>query len=298
VRLGNRFGLVFLPLPVGLEDPLDRLYELKQRMDDIKKSPEAVVAFGLLGAIGMAPTEIEHLVLNLFGTRGTAVMTNVPGPREPISLAGKRVSGVMFWVPQSGRLGLGLSLLSCANVSSGVATDAGLVPDPELVADFALEFGAAGVREELRRRPRRPPLPAAPYLESRKAVRKPRRIRKAVLGERDYPPACPRTFSSPAPTAARASRFSSNPISRVSSFRTARSAAIPGLCACPGRTKTGASTSPGPTAPSNPLRPLGTFFPSLNPLHRPEGVLHSADVQNVYSGPATSGTGVAAPWVG
>ncbi len=142
VRLGNRFGLVFLPLPVGLEDPLDRLYELKQRMDDIKKSPEAVVAFGLLGAIGMAPTEIEHLVLNLFGTRGTAVMTNVPGPREPISLAGKRVSGVMFWVPQSGRLGLGLSILSYAgNVSIGVATDAGLVPDPEkLVTDFALEF--------------------------------------------------------------------------------------------------------------------------------------------------------------
>ncbi|MBL8111969.1 MAG: wax ester/triacylglycerol synthase family O-acyltransferase [Acidobacteria bacterium] len=142
VRLGNRFGLVFLPLPVGLEDPLDRLYELKQRMDDIKRSPEAVVAFGLLGAIGMAPTEIEHLVLNLFGTRGTAVMTNVPGPREPISLAGKRVSGLMFWVPQSGRLGLGLSILSYAgNVSIGVATDAGLVPDPEkLVADFALEF--------------------------------------------------------------------------------------------------------------------------------------------------------------
>lgn len=142
VRLGNRFGLVFLPLPVGLEDPLDRLYELKQRMDDIKRSPEAVVAFGLLGAIGMAPTEIEHLVLNLFGTRGTAVMTNVPGPREPISLAGKRVSGVMFWVPQSGRLGLGLSILSYAgNVSIGVATDAGLVPDPErIVVDFALEF--------------------------------------------------------------------------------------------------------------------------------------------------------------
>lgn len=142
VELGNRFGLVFVPLPIGLEDPLDRLYELKQRMDDIKRSPEAVVAFGLLGAIGMAPTEIEHLVLNVFGTRGTAVMTNVPGPKQPISLAGKRIRSQMFWVPQSGRLGLGLSILSYAGeVSIGVATDAGLVPDPEkLVAHFEAEF--------------------------------------------------------------------------------------------------------------------------------------------------------------
>ncbi len=142
VELGNRFGLVFLPLPIGLEDPLDRLYELKQRMDDIKRSPEAVVAFGLLGAIGMAPTEIEHLVLNVFGTRGTAVMTNVPGPKQPISLAGKRIRSQMFWVPQSGRLGLGLSILSYAGeVSIGVATDAGLVPDPEkLIAHFHAEF--------------------------------------------------------------------------------------------------------------------------------------------------------------
>jgi len=141
-QLGNRFGLVFLPMPVWIVNPLDRLFELKQRMDAIKESPEAVIALGLLGAIGMAPTEIEHLVLNLFGTRGTAVMTNVPGPRDPISLAGKRVKSLMFWVPQAGRLGLGLSILSYAgDVSIGVATDAGLVPDPErIVRHFHEEF--------------------------------------------------------------------------------------------------------------------------------------------------------------
>lgn len=127
----------------------------------------------------MAPTEIEHLVLNLFGTRGTAVMTNVPGPREPISLAGKRVSGVMFWVPQSGRLGLGLSILSYAgNVSIGVATDAGLVPDPEkLVADFTLEFEEllAIVRSE----EQATAVAAAPVpSKRRKTARKPRKSRK------------------------------------------------------------------------------------------------------------------------
>jgi WS/DGAT/MGAT family acyltransferase len=143
-ELGNKFGLVFLALPVGIENPVERLFELKERMDEIKRSPEAVVAFGLLGAVGSAPAEIEHLVVNLFGQRGTAVMTNVAGPRQPISMAGVPVTGLMFWVPQSGRLGMGVSILSYAGgVSLGVATDAGLVPDPEAILDgFQDEFNA------------------------------------------------------------------------------------------------------------------------------------------------------------
>jgi len=142
--LGNRFGLVFLALPVGLADPLERLLELKERMDEIKKSPEAFVAFGLLGAVGAAPAEVERVVVDLFGRGGTGVMTNVRGPAERIALAGVPARELMFWVPQSGRLGLGVSILSYAGgVSLGVATDAGLVPDPEAILDgFRAEFDA------------------------------------------------------------------------------------------------------------------------------------------------------------
>ena len=143
-ELGNRFGLVFLPLPVGIEDPVERLFELKEQMDELKSSPDAVVALGLLGAIGSAPAEIERLALDLFGRAGTGVMTNVMGPRHRISFAGVPVRDIMFWVPQSGRLGLGVSILSYAGgVSLGVATDAGLVPDPEtILAGFRQEFDA------------------------------------------------------------------------------------------------------------------------------------------------------------
>ncbi len=142
--LGNRFGLVFLPLPVGLESVTERLSVLRERMDELKRSPEAVVAFGLLGAFGSVPAEIERLVVDIFGRRGTGVMTNVVGPRERISLAGVPVKELMFWVPQSGRLGLGVSILSYAGgVSLGVATDAGLVPDPErILLAFREEFDA------------------------------------------------------------------------------------------------------------------------------------------------------------
>ena len=144
IELGNRFGLIFLSLPVGIADPFERLMELKRRMDDLKGTPEAVVAFGILNAIGMAPTDIEDLIVNIFGSKATAVMTNVPGPRQQVYFAGAPITQLMFWVPQSGRLGIGVSILSYNNeVLLGVATDQGLIPDPDrIVALFHEEINA------------------------------------------------------------------------------------------------------------------------------------------------------------
>jgi len=143
-KLGNRFGLVFLPLPVGLKDPIARLAVLKQRMDSIKDSREAVVAFGILTAAGFSPRQVENIIVDLFGKKGTAVMTNVPGPRKLLYLAGKPIRFIMFWVPQPGGLGLGISILSYkGEVLVGVATDAGLIPDPEeIVRGFQEEIKA------------------------------------------------------------------------------------------------------------------------------------------------------------
>jgi diacylglycerol O-acyltransferase / wax synthase len=141
-KLGNAFGLVFLTLPVGIADPVKRLRAVKKEMDALKRSPEALVAFALLNIMGLTPVEVEKAGLRFFGSKATAVLTNVPGPRESLYLAGRKVGSVMFWVPQSGRLGLGISILSYAGgVMLGVATDAGLVPDPErIVAEFETEF--------------------------------------------------------------------------------------------------------------------------------------------------------------
>ena len=132
--LGNRFGLVILSLPVGSRDPLERLVVLKKRMDDIKSTPEAAVAFGILNTIGLTPHDIEKVIVDIFASKVTGVMTNVPGPKESRYLAGSRLSGLMFWVPAAANLGLGISILSYAGaVIVGVATDAGLVPDPEAI---------------------------------------------------------------------------------------------------------------------------------------------------------------------
>ena len=141
-ELGNRFSLVFLDLPIGIEDPFDRLLELKRRMEGIKSSPEAAIAFSVLNMIGVMPQQMAELVVDLFGSKATAVMTNVPGPRQRIYLAGSPVRQIMFWVPQAGHLGLGVSIFSYAgDVLIGIAVDAGLVPDPDtIVAAFHAEF--------------------------------------------------------------------------------------------------------------------------------------------------------------
>ena len=59
-------------------------------------------------------------------------------------VAGRPLSDIYFWVPQAGRLGLGVSIFSYAGVvRMGVGTDAGLVPDPERIVDgFSAELDA------------------------------------------------------------------------------------------------------------------------------------------------------------
>ena len=142
MNLGNQFGLVFLALPLGLPDPVARLRTVKANMDAIKASPEATVFYGLLNVFGATPQQVEEQVVNLFGSKATAVMTNVPGPQMTLYLAGSRMRNGMFWVPQAGRLGMGISIFSYdGHVTLGVITDAGLVPDPETIArHFEQEF--------------------------------------------------------------------------------------------------------------------------------------------------------------
>ena len=134
-KLGNRFGLVVMALPMGVPDPMERLVVVKKRMDALKNSPEALVAYSILGAMGLAPTEIETMGVEFFASKATLVLTNVPGPRQKLYFAGERIEKLMFWVPQAGRLGMGVSIISYAgDVIIGVMTDAGLVPDPETIA--------------------------------------------------------------------------------------------------------------------------------------------------------------------
>lgn len=143
-ELGNQLGFVYLSLPIEMADPADRLRELKRRMDRHKDSLEAPVGLAALKAIGMVPANMQTALVRFLGSKTTVVVTNVVGPREPLYLAGAPIEQLMFWVPQSGGVGVGVSILSYAGrVWLGVLVDEGLVSDPEaIIAGFQAEFDA------------------------------------------------------------------------------------------------------------------------------------------------------------
>ncbi|MBP7915105.1 MAG: wax ester/triacylglycerol synthase family O-acyltransferase [Vitreoscilla sp.] len=141
-RLGNKFGLVPLVLPVGIANPIERLGAVRARMNDLKGGYQPVMAFALLAVAGLLIKPMQDALLNLFAKKATAVMTNVPGPREELKFNGRTIKQLLFWVPQSGDIGVGVSILSYAGgVQFGLITDDVLCPDPDdIIARFRPEF--------------------------------------------------------------------------------------------------------------------------------------------------------------
>jgi len=142
-ELGNRFGLVLLALPLLEPDPVARLREVHRRMRAIKDSPEGIVSYGVLGAMGLSPPAVEAQLMDLFSAKASLVLTNVPGPRAPVYLAGTQLRGVLVWAPCAGSVSTSVSIFSYdGQVSVGFMCDAGLVPDPDAIVE--------AVDEELR----------------------------------------------------------------------------------------------------------------------------------------------------
>lgn len=98
----------------------------------------------------------------MFSGKGTAVMTNVVGPREPVYVAGTPIKTSMFWAPMSGHIGMSIAIFSyCGEITIGLMVDSGLVSDPGAIIDqlerelvFMRGLSVADVRRT--RRPRSP----------------------------------------------------------------------------------------------------------------------------------------------
>jgi diacylglycerol O-acyltransferase / wax synthase len=135
-ELGNRFGLVLLGLPVAIADPVERTLEVKRRMDAIKHGHEGAISYGILELMGRTPAAVEARLIDYFSAKGSMVLTNVPGPRQRLWVAGTPLAGVLVWAPCSGSIGMSVSVFSYAGkVTVGFLTDAGLIPDPRSLAD-------------------------------------------------------------------------------------------------------------------------------------------------------------------
>jgi diacylglycerol O-acyltransferase len=140
--LGNKFGLVFLTLPIDREMHLERLEVIKNGMDILKSSAEYAATYLILNILGLMPTWVETLAARFLDTKGTIVATNVPGPRHTLYMAGATISSIKAWVPQTGRIGVGFSFISYnGRLGVGVNADVGVIPDPEsLLQLFSEEY--------------------------------------------------------------------------------------------------------------------------------------------------------------
>jgi diacylglycerol O-acyltransferase len=148
--LGNRFGLVFLDLPLWASTPRARREAVRRSMEGIKRRPDALATFGVLAGLGLVPA-LAPWATGFFSRKASLVVTNVPGPRAALHLAGERIDHAMFWVPHPAALGVGVSILSYAgDLRIGVRADEACLSDPgDLVRRFEEELaawsGAGGV---------------------------------------------------------------------------------------------------------------------------------------------------------
>ena len=124
----NRVSAMFAELPVGIEDPRERLDAVRRQMDDLKESRQAVGAEVLTSLTGFAPAMLLAL-----GARATTrmpqrnlntVTTNVPGPQHPLYLAGRRLLEVFPYVPLGNNMRVGVAIYSYdGGLSFGITGD-------------------------------------------------------------------------------------------------------------------------------------------------------------------------------
>jgi len=141
-QLGNRFGLAPAVLPIGIQNPVERLYAVRERMQEMKGSYQPLLAYALLAVSGVLTKPLQDALSNVFLQKTTAVMTNVPGPAKPVKICGSTMRQSIFWVPSSGNVGVGVSIVSyVGGVQFGLITDSQRCPDPQrIIESFAPEF--------------------------------------------------------------------------------------------------------------------------------------------------------------
>jgi len=141
-QLGNQFGLAPLVLPIGIQNPIERVYAVRERMNEMKGSYQPLLAFAVLAIAGVLNKPLQDALLGLFAKKTTAVMTNVPGPARLLKFCGSTLRQTMVWVPASGDVGVGVSIFSYAGgVQFALITDRKLCPRPQQIIDgFAPEF--------------------------------------------------------------------------------------------------------------------------------------------------------------
>jgi WS/DGAT/MGAT family acyltransferase len=137
-QLGNRLAAMRGPLPVYIDDPVARLDAVRDAMNGLKESKQAVGAEVLASVQSFAPPTILAQASRLnFSTRlFNMIVTNVPGPQLPLYVCGREMLDVfpVAFLPK--RHGLAVAIMSYNGaVNFGLLGDLDALPDVEVIAD-------------------------------------------------------------------------------------------------------------------------------------------------------------------
>lgn len=145
-ELGNRISFVFVELPVGERQPCAALDEVARQMGSHKRSGKAGALDGVLRMARFAPLPLRDLIAWIATRPQTfnAVVSNIPGPREPLYVLGRPLRAAYPAVPLARAHGLSVGVLSYRDVLHiGLYADPGVVPDlDEVTRDFTCSFDA------------------------------------------------------------------------------------------------------------------------------------------------------------
>ncbi|HYX95699.1 MAG TPA: wax ester/triacylglycerol synthase family O-acyltransferase [Geodermatophilus sp.] len=138
-QLDNQISAVFVDLPVGEPDPVARLASVRRQMDEHKKVLQAVDARSII-AMGdfVAPTLLSmgvRAALNAGQMWCQAVTTNVPGPRVPLYVLGRRMCSAHAYVPIAGGTRVSIGIFSyLSTMTFGINADFDAFPDVDVLS--------------------------------------------------------------------------------------------------------------------------------------------------------------------
>ncbi len=138
--LGNRFGIVYLRLPLGGMDFDARLALVRRRMLSRKRAQQAQAFLETLRRFGTFGPRLHGLVVGVLTSKSSMVLTHVRGPDDPVFFGGRRLEEVSFFAPQSGCIGMSISLMTYAGaVTIGIQADPSCHPEPAELAGRCAE---------------------------------------------------------------------------------------------------------------------------------------------------------------
>ena len=131
--LGNQVAAMYAPLPVGVEDPVERFALVHEAMGELKESGQAVGAQVLTELAGFAPPTIMSQAARLQARQRffNLVVTNVPGPQFPLYMLGRQLQALYPMVPLAENPALGIAIMSYDG-----QLDFGLLGDYDAMADL------------------------------------------------------------------------------------------------------------------------------------------------------------------